>query len=850
MKEAETRGTSARDGASPPGWRRVALSMLGSRSRVGGDHFRLGCGSHIRAVTLDGGGQALLVANEVGDVRLYTGLFSDSPTLSPVMLLGRPGPADTYPLGYSGHPTPKYQYAAARPRGPAGGWDLVVGALTGPARMLLYERAAGAAEPLFHWPQPFLSVHGVPEFVDMKRDGRFSLLLGRADGTLLLVPPSEIDPARPDLSRGVLLAPRSREAGESGTEDHKVTGLPAAFEFPGPAMPCRVDWQGRGGRDLLVGTGDGHVLLLRDLGGAGGVWYDRGRPLAGDGGLVRVKGPACPTIIGTEKGRSLLVLDGEGVLWCWPIELRESYVTEDLAVACGVAGASIGWSVRSFGGRPMLVAGRVAAENGECPVIFDPPAPELEITPPVPALCEIHVTLHTPPGHRFRPVLRVGLSGEPFPDGVVPGESLREPDQEIHVKTADCTGRKLVFSQMAGEGSCSGGLPVFVSAIRFVPVPPCRLEPADPLPAVVAGISDTADWFRQYRLDTAEEMDAFIAMQAACGIGRLYYKLGGASWEYPSAVPGAEGVVPDLPGYPRPLTEARREQCRRLIDIAERVNRVKLAAGSCRRSGLALFGQLRLQNQGEHALHGFPIDRFFRDHPEYRDKDVWGHARWNHGLAWPEVVDFHVRIVEEAMGFGLDGILVDTLRTLPKVLYGEPVEAEFTRRHGVDMRALPPFDERVVALQGEVMERFMRAIRGAVRRVNPRGEVHLRVGRPYPLMGVDPAGLARAGLVDEILIEDRSDTPRDPDIRGLVAALAGTGCRSGAVFCRMNRWGAEVMPLDPLLVERKAREYAAAGARSVTIYESNEVPFYPELRRAFFRLKHPESPFCRYYTTD
>jgi hypothetical protein len=83
-----------------------------------------------------------------------------------------------------------------------------------------------------------------------------------------------------------------------------------------------------------------------------------------------------------------------------------------------------------------------------------------------------------------------------------------------------------------------------------------------------------------------------------------------------------------------------------------------------------------------------------------------------------------------------------------------------------------------------------------------------------------------------------------------VAALAGTGCRSGAVFCRMNRWGAEVMPLDPLLVERKAREYAAAGARSVTIYESNEVPFYPELRRAFFRLKHPESPFCRYYTTD
>jgi hypothetical protein len=112
-------------------------------------------------------------------------------------------------------------------------------------------------------------------------------------------------------------------------------------------------------------------------------------------------------------------------------------------------------------------------------------------------------------------------------------------------------------------------------------------------------------------------------------------------------------------------------------------------------------------------------------------------------------------------------------------------------------------------------------------------------------MGVDPAGLARAGLVDEVIIEDRSDTPRDPDIRGLVAALAGTGCRCGAAFGRMNQWGDESMPLDPWLVERKTREYVEAGATSVTVYESNEVPLYPELRRAFRRLKHPETPLSR-----
>lgn len=831
--------------------------MLGPRSRVGGAHFRLGAGSHIRAVRLPDGKSGLLVANELNDIRLYRDLDVETPLATPVLSVGRPDPGDTYPMGYSGCPSPQPRYVAARPVPDADAWHLVIGTLTGRPALAQADWIGMADDGLrLQWPRPLLAVHGIPDFVDLRRDGRLSLLLGQADGTLALVPPSDTDPSGFDLSRQYPAKPSSNPYALAPDNMHLAGGRPAPISHPGPVYPCITDWQGQGTRDLLLGTGDGLVLLFRDIGGPGEVCWDRGRPLADADGIIRMNGAACPTLMTTRQGRYLMVLDGDGVLWRWPLERHESWVTDDLFAVCGGEANGLAltarpgtWSVCTAGDRRGLCAGEVSTAEGKAPVVFGPAAPELSITPPVEGLCEIHLMLYRPPGHGFRTPLRVRMDGEPCPDIILPGESLQWPAQELYLRTVDCTARHLCLSQVMGDFATDGALPVFLSSLRFVPVASASRAACAPerpsLPIPLAGIADVADWYRQFRLDSPGEVEAFVTLQARCGFERLYFKLGGASWEFPSAVPEADDAVPDIPGHPKACTDEVREHSRRWTAIAWRVNRIGPAVDACRRQGMQILGQLRLQNQGEHIQHGFPVDRFFVNHPEFLERDAWGSVHWKHCLAYPEVAAYHVRIVEESMGFGLDGILVDTLRQLPKVLYGDPVVAEFRARHGVDMRGLPPFDDRVVELQCEIFTRFIRQIRAAIERVNPRGELHLRVCRPYPLMGVDPVALAREGLVDEILIEDRSDTPREPDIAGLVNALKGTACRAGATFCRMNQWGTEIMPLAPELVERKAWAYARAGASSVTVYESNEVPLFPELRRAFHRLRHPGAPVSR-----
>lgn len=813
--------------------------MLGPRFRAGGDTFAIGHHSQIRSVALPGGtADALLVANELGDIRLYEGLPTGEPEDIGLRFVGENTPPEGYTIGWSATGVPgQYRYCAVVPRAESDSWDLLTNYHLNDT-MEWWRMRSAEPSPVFEPCQPGMPLAGVPEVLDRQRDGRFDLLVGREDGTLVLHERQDgAEDAPPAFSDG-------------GAAMMGACNTPLAVT--GPAFPCVLRHGKR--RDLLVGTGDGYVMLFRDIGDDDQVAYDRGRRLVAGEDYLRVEGPACPAMIQTRNGRYLLVADGPGRVWAWPIQTARSYTVADFKQAVREAAlgdvyrASQWWLAQNGQSDALLAAGPpppVTAESdlGGRIVVYDPPAPELRIAPPAPGWYEVHLTLVQPEGMKRPPEVEVRAPADDCWTVLMGGELHRGNRHEVFFKTTHLTSDGLRIRQRKGALNIQGGQPAYIESVRLVEIPAPETTVGAPR-TVIAGIADAIDWFKLWSVETPEEVDNHVGQHAAAGFQILYHKLGGGCWEYPSEIPGAESVVPSLPD----MTEDDKAYCARRIALQERINRVALTAEACHRRNMQCFGWMRIQNHGE-RIHGKgPLDRFFVDHPEYRERDFEGRTvEGKHCLGHPEVREFHYRLCEEALELGCDGIFMDTLRHLPKVMWGDPVQEAFRATYGCDMFGVPPFDERIVAVQTSIFTAFLRELRERMRKKNRNAELHARICAIHPLMGCDPKTWIREGLVDAIIIEDRlggrMDDPSGiglPDIGGLIAACYGTPCRAYAGISR-PKWGKEKAPLHPYRIERFAEQALSLGADGISFYETARLIERPRVARAIRRINDPSA---------
>jgi len=811
----------------PAGWSVEPVLTLGRKARVGDEYFRLGCNNQIRAVRAPMSDEwLLLVANELRDVKAYRDVLSSNPVEVPVYEVPDAEPGKKHRIGYSATGlSDNYTYAAALSHPDGQMWDLLRAHNVGKDIDICRKRERGSALE-FRTREVVMNFAGVPDFIAWNRDGVYDLLLAQANGTIVRLP-------------------RDRSSGKLAfqTPGIPVSDMCAPIELKPPIFPCVVDLFRRGRSDLLVGTGDGFVFLFEDIGDDREVKFARSRRLLDGNGYLQVEGCACPTVLEEKGKRHLIVAAGAGDMWYWPLQETKGYVTSDLLAAFAGEAAGVGKSHRK--GTWWMRDGLLAAapeppvppskSTTETPDVFDPRAPELRLKTPVAGVHEIHVTLRKPDDVPQEPVIEARLSDETSWAMLEPGEFHKRSSDRIFFKTADLTGRDICFRQVLGALTVEGAFPAYIESVRLVPAKLKKLKPRKN-PVVVAGISDTIDWYRSVSMNTPEEVDDFIGKHEQAGFNLHYEKLGGGCWEYPSRVPGAELVVPQSIG----LTEAEKKFCARRIEEHLKLNRVQLIGEACHRRGMRCFGWMRLQNHGERLFGKGPLDKFYVEHPHFLEKNFDGTpVPGKLCLGYPEVRDFHLKIIEEAMDMGCDGILMDTMRHLPKVMYGDPIIEEFQERHGLDMRKLPPFDPRVVGLHIEVMTNFLRQVREVMLRKKSDAEFHIRVCKPYPLMGCDPGLWAREGIMDAIIIENRSFATA-PDIAGLVTACKGTKCAPGAVFCRPH-WGKERIPLHPYRIETEVEDYLRAGARSITFYETAAIINHPEFARAIRRINRPDA---------
>jgi len=177
--------------------------------------------------------------------------------------------------------------------------------------------------------------------------------------------------------------------------------------------------------------------------------------------------------------------------------------------------------------------------------------------------------------------------------------------------------------------------------------------------------------------------------------------------------------------------------------------------------------------------HGWGIQsEYSKQHPEYRWKKRDGRSyRSQLSFGFPAVREYKLALLQELLGYDLDGFFLDWIRTgdvrdNPQtdgagVLdsgYEEPLVAEFQKKHASDPHLVENGDERWVRIRAEPQTEFMRAAQQLIRNKKPGLPIAAMVAHPWLYRGnqdkidgnlrgllLDVPAWAREGLVDAVV---------------------------------------------------------------------------------------------------
>lgn len=105
---------------------------------------------------------------------------------------------------------------------------------------------------------------------------------------------------------------------------------------------------------------------------------------------------------------------------------------------------------------------------------------------------------------------------------------------------------------------------------------------------------------------------------------------------------------------------------------------------------------------------------YFWKHPEFWRRDRDGTPTTSLSLAFPEVQDYWISLLREALEYDIDGITIYLHRFVPFVLFEEPVIESFKGKHNEDPRDLPENDPRWIQHCADYVTGFLKEVRKVV----------------------------------------------------------------------------------------------------------------------------------------
>lgn len=356
---------------------------------------------------------------------------------------------------------------------------------------------------------------------------------------------------------------------------------------------------------------------------------------------------------------------------------------------------------------------------------------------------------------------------------------------------------------------------------------------------ILGGLVDINDIGLAGDETTPEPFLENIRAHAETGFDHLYWRIMGNCLEFRSDHAEIRTIDPRIQGFYRP-SEAY------LGRLYERCDVLEAVCAEAHRHGMDIYGWWRMANYAN-----TPQSKFFLEHPKYRDIGFDGQKYSKLCFALPEVREWFVNVLSDAMKYDMDGIVLGTLRHPPLVHYHPVLVQGFRKRFGVEPPA--PYEKegkgrrllttdlhmKWYQYRADFVTEFVRELRHAAAKAGkPDFELVLWVRPDCPLFdGVDTKTLIDEKLID-LVLHDTNVYPSAHRVSREFLHLIGGKV---SVLASMPAHRGPIADL-PGALEEVGRQIAAGSIQGLNIYESNYAVQDADWRGMFLRVGRRHNP--------
>jgi len=129
-------------------------------------------------------------------------------------------------------------------------------------------------------------------------------------------------------------------------------------------------------------------------------------------------------------------------------------------------------------------------------------------------------------------------------------------------------------------------------------------------------------------------------------------------------------------------------------------------------NGLKIMASMRMIG-AQYPMNREPISwaRHYWRMRQYAKRDRLGIPLTGLSIAFPEVRQYWLSLLRETLAYGIDGVVIYLNRGAPFVYYEDPVVGSFQEKHNVDPRTIPASDPRWQTHCAGFMTQFLREVR-------------------------------------------------------------------------------------------------------------------------------------------